>query len=335
MLALLTLVVGQVAVSDAALKAELDALEFKHFAGVVYMEKDGKELFYHAVGLADRESGRKFTRQTGFDIGSIVKPMVRTALYKLAESQALGLEDPITKYFKDVPEDKARITLAMLAQHKAGFQDVFGGDYQPMERDELMRKMLESKLLFEPGSKDEYSNSGYSMLATVIEKVTGEGIEQHLARTQFLPLGLKRLGYVLPGWSSVDTAIGYTRKGERWGSPRDKFWYADGPSWNLRGNGGMISTVGELAKWCNALHSGKLLGKDSYALMFPTWAAAAPSPTAISASAGGNGIFNTVMIYNPHRRVTIIAASTDGRFEVEVGLRPMLPKFMALADQAQ
>ncbi|MBC8066067.1 MAG: beta-lactamase family protein [Chlorobia bacterium] len=313
------------------LRAKLDELGKQNFSGVLYMEKDGKEIFFHSVGYADPESKRPFTRQTGIEIGSIVKPVVRVAMLKLAEDGKVGLSDSISKYFRDVPEDKKPITLQMLMNHTSGFQDVFGGDYEPIKRDALMQKMLEAKLLFTPGSKDEYSNCGFSMLATIIEKVTGESLERHIARTQFTPLGLRRFGYVLPNWNRDELMTGYGSKGERWGTPREKFWYKDGPSWNLRGNGGMIATAKDLATWSLAAHGGRLLKPGSYKLFMPSWAEKPPSATAISMSAGGNGIFNTVLAYMPHHKLVLVAASTDGRFEIENHLRPLYPLMLKVA----
>lgn len=317
------------------LRARLDDLAKLHFSGILYLEKSGREIFFHSVGYADRESKRPFTRQTGIEIGSIVKPVVRVAMLKLAEDGMIGLSDSISKYFKDVPADKQPITLQMLMSHTSGFQDVFGGDYEPMERDVLMQKMLKSKLQFTPGSKDEYSNCGFSMLATIIEKVTGESLERHILRTQFEPLRLRRFGYILPNWKPDELMTGYDSKGERWGSPRERFWYKDGPSWNLRGNGGMIATAKDLATWSFAAHGGNLLKPDSYKLFMPSWAEKPPSATSISMSAGGNGIFNTVLGYMPHHKLVLIAASTDGRFEIENHLRPLFPLMLKIAAQGQ
>lgn len=303
-------------VTAETLRAQLDAHGPKHFRGMVYIEQAGKEAFFHSVGFADPETKRPFTRETGICIGSIVKPMVQAALLKLAEANKLNLEDPISKYFKNVPKDKEGITLGHLAKHTAGFQDTFGGDYEPMKRDELMAKMLESKLLFEPGTRDEYSNSGFSMLSTVLEKVSGESIEGLIARLEFRPLGLQKTGYVLPKWKSQDLAVGTTQQGKKWGTPLDHFWYPDGPSWNLRGNGGMISTVQELARWARALHEGEILSKESHQKLVPAFYEA-DGARRIWASAGGNGIFNTIVFYNPGKRMVVVAASVDGRFEIE------------------
>jgi CubicO group peptidase (beta-lactamase class C family) len=172
----------------------LDAYEPKHFNGFIYVEQDGRQLFFHSVGYANRERRQPFTFDTGIEIGSIVKPISKIAILRLCAAAKLSLDDPISKFFPNVPADKKSITIRLLAEHRAGFQDVFGDDYDPMKRDELMQKMLDSKLVFEPGTKDQYSNSGYSMLATIIEKVSGKSFEQCVADMEFSKIGLKRTG---------------------------------------------------------------------------------------------------------------------------------------------
>lgn len=324
---------GNPAAPPEALKSAMNALETRHFNGFLYVEQDGKEIFFHSVGWADRESKRPFTRDTGVEIGSIVKPMSKIALLKLVAAGRIALDDPISKYFSGVPEDKKAITVRLLMEHRSGFKDIFGDDYEPMERDELMKKMLASKLDYAPDSKNQYSNSGYSMLAAIIEKVTGESFEQHLARSVFRPIGLKRTGYVLPGWKPDELMVGYKRDGTRWGSPLDKFWYKDGPAWNLRGNGGMISTMPELARWVLAAHTGKLLDAASYRVFSPALAAPDVKPNAFWGVAGGNGIFDTVVAYNPSRRLVIVTASTAARFEIESALRDLRPLIYSLVDK--
>lgn len=322
-----------------ALKSALDALGQKHFSGLLYIEKAGKELFFHTVGFADPETKRPFTKQTGVDIGSLVKPIVKTAILKLEAEGKLSTSDTIDKYFEGVPGDKKEITIQQLMDHKAGFRGGFGRDYQPMERDELMGKMLASELRHEPGTREMYSNAGYSMLAAIIEKVTGEALENHIARTQFKPLGIRRFGYVLPKWKPEETTIGYSHmlgpQGKRWGSPIEQFWHEDGPSWNLRGNGGMITTVPELVRWYDASHNGELLTKEAYAKYAPIFARGEAPRNSMLLDVGGNAVFNTVMAFAPGMRVYVVAVSTDGRLMIEREMRGLLKLIMPIIRDKQ
>lgn len=304
----------------AGLRSKLDGFEDQNFTGGVYVSHKGEEKFFHGVGEVNPASGKTFTADTPVEIGSIVKSFVKAAICQLAADGKLSLDDSIAKHFENVPADKRPITIQMLIDHTSGFKDMFGDDYSPMGRDELMRLMLASKLIFSPGEKEEYSNSGYSMLSTIIEKVTGETVEAHINRTQFRPIGLKRTGYVLPRWTSRDLPAGTTMTGKSWGTPLDKYWAKDGPSWNLRGNGGMFSTFRELAKWSHSAHTGDFLTNEAYALYEPELAAD-PNLGAVIGEAGGNGIFNCTMFTFPREQLIVIGFSTDARFSIEDHMR--------------
>jgi len=304
----------------------LDSYEPKHFNGFLYVEQGGKQLFYHSVGYARRETKQRFDFNTGIEIGSIVKPISKIVLTKLCAAGKLSLDDSISKFFPSVPEEKKSITVRLLAEHRSGFQDVFGGDYEPMKKDQLMRDMLASKLLFQPGTDNRYSNSGYSMLAAIIEKVTGKSFEQAIGELEFAPLGLKRTGYTLPHWHSSQVACGYKMDGTSWGTPLDHFWFKDGPGWNLRGNGGMITTIPEIARWARAAHDGELMSPEYYKFFTPGLASDKVKPNSIWSAAGGNGIFDTVVAYNPSRRLIVVAFSSDARFQIESVLLKELAK---------
>lgn len=314
------------------LRQKLDALEPKHFSGMVYVLHDGKEKFFHAVGYDDPEKRRPFTRTSAIEVGSIVKPFVRVAFLRLAEKGKVVLSDSIAKYFAGVPADKREITLDLLLSHKSGFKDVLGGDYEPMQRDELMSKMLSSTLLFKPGTKEEYSNAGFSMLATILEKVTGEPIDDYLWRTQFKPLGMHRTGYRRSGWKREDLPLGFDADGKRWGTPMDRFWYADGPSWNLRGNGGMMSTVTDLGRWIHAIFESSFVSDSIRLQLSPGVFGKDAPPTRLWAAAGGNGIYNAIAAYNRGHKTSVVAFSTDGRLAIEDELRPLYQLMIRVAE---
>jgi CubicO group peptidase (beta-lactamase class C family) len=317
--------------SDAdALKSYLDSQAPKGFHGVLYVEQDGRELFWHTVGYADRDRKKPFSKDSLFDIGSIVKPMVKVARMKAVSKGLIRQDDTLPKFFANVPEDKRAITIDQLASHRAGFDDTFGGDYELIGRDELMKTMLTSTLIFAPGSQMKYSNSGYSMLAAILEQVTGRSIEAFVAETNFRPVGIKRIGYVLPKWNRSDLVFGYRRNGQPFGTPLDHRWAKDGPSWHLRGNGGMLATAPDLAKWVRAVHEGVLLNKDEHKLFAPRLYAD-DATRRIWGVLGGNGVFNTLAAYHLEKRLVIVGASIDGRFEIESLGRELIDKVAALA----
>src|SRR5262249_7167977 len=112
----------------------------------------------------------------------------------------------------------------------------------------------------------------------------------------------------------------------------DHFWFKDGPGWNLRGNGGMFTTAPEIARWVRAAHSGELLDASAYRIFSPRLLPPEVKPNSIWSSAGGNGIFDTVVSYNPSRRLTLVAISTDARFQIEDVLLELAKTIFQLVD---
>ena len=222
------------------------------FAGAVLVAEDGQVILRKGYGLADRQRGIPITPETVFDIGSITKQFTAAAILKLEEQGRLSVNDPIRYYLDGVPPDKAGITIHHLLTHTAGLRDTFGDDYDVMSRDSLVALVLASDLLWEPGLRYRYSNAGYSLLGAIVEKLSGRPYERFLHDELFEPAGLTQTGYRLPAWPEERIAHGY-RLGLDWGSPLDKLWAEDGPYWNLRANGGLLSTVGDLYRWNDRL----------------------------------------------------------------------------------
>lgn len=243
------------------LNAQMRQLVEKGFSGVLFVAKDGQIVLEKGYGLADRENKTPYSADTIFDIGSITKQFTGAAILKLEMQGKLAASDKISKYFKGVPADKTDITLHHLLTHSAGLIDVLGKDYDKLSRDEMIKGALASKLQTAPGAKYEYSNLGYSLLAAIIEIVTAKSYEKFLHDNLFEPAGMKQTGYVIPKRKPENLAVGYAKDGSRWGTPLDKAWDADGPYWNLRGNGGILSTSGDLYKWHLALEGEKVLSK--------------------------------------------------------------------------
>src|SRR4029079_10840242 len=118
----------------------------------------------------------------------------------------------------------------------------FGTDFAAVSRNQFVRTALTTPLRVAPGTQEIYSNAGYALLAAVIEQVTGTTYDRFVRDEMLAPLGLKNTGFLLPGFSADRVAHGYERGADR-GSILEKPHAADGPYWNLRGNGGMLATV--------------------------------------------------------------------------------------------
>lgn len=231
----------------------LKAAEAKGFSGVVRLSKHGEVLLEEGYGLANRAQNIPFTPATVVQIGSNTKDFTAVALLQLQQKGLLSLNDPLSRFFPEAPADKKEITIRQLMRHRAGFPLGFGEDFAPVSRDQLIQTALSFKLLFPPGSRESYSNPGYSILAAIIEKVSGKTFDEYVRDNILQPLGMTHTGLLLPNFAPTSLAHGYRVSGEDAGTMLDKPHAADGPYWNLRGNGGMLSTVGDMATFYSAL----------------------------------------------------------------------------------
>jgi CubicO group peptidase (beta-lactamase class C family) len=301
---------------------KLAGLTAKGFAGVVVLMQDGDLLLRKAYGRADRGSGRDVTPDTGFDIGSLVKPFTAIAILKLESEGRLRRSDAISRFFPQAAPDKGAITLQQLLSHSSGLPDIVDSrsrplgyapdfDYEPVSREELVRRAMGAKLRYAPGEKSQYSNLGYSLLGVVVERASGEPYEQYVRERIFAPAGMTRTGYLAPGWKREELACGYAGD-HAWGTPLDHRWLADGPSWNLRANGGMISTADDLRRWIAALDGSALLTPAEKQTFFDLNVHRNKRGTRTLGAAGSNDIFDASYLwYVDERRLLIMLTSSD------------------------
>lgn len=233
------------------------------FSGALLVAKEGEILLNKGYGWAIRSDNIPNTEDTVFSTGSITKQFTAAGIMKLEMMGKLKTSDLISRYFDNVAEDKKGITLHHLLTHTSGVVDGVGRDYEKALRDETVRRVLDEPLLFEPGERFSYSNAGYSLLAAVIEKVSGRTYEEFLHDNLFKPAGMNFTGYRLPDWSKKVVAHWY--RGERDnGTPLEKPY----PYWNLLGNGGILSTTTDMYKWHLALLGNRVLSDEAKTKIF-------------------------------------------------------------------
>lgn len=219
----------------------------------------GEVVTCRGWGEADRETGAAAGCETVYDIGSVSKQFTAAAVVKLQMQGRLRVSDPIDRFFDDVPLNKRGITVEHLLTHTAGLVEALGDDYEPLTRRAMITGALTSELMTRPGARYHYSNVGYSLLAAIIEKASGLPYEDYLTRELFAPAGMTHTGNVLPDWDPDDVAVEYDAQDRPQGRPYDHPWSADGPYWNLRGNGGLLSTAHDMGRWLLALESDRVL----------------------------------------------------------------------------
>ncbi len=302
------------------------------FTGSVLLAVDGEIVIRKGYGSANDSLGLPVDPNTIFTIGSITKQFTGAAILKLEEMGELSVEDPINKFFTDVPTDKRDITIHQLLTHSAGFPGAIGDDADPVGTGDFLAQAMNTELLFEPGSAYEYSNVGYSLLGILVEQLSGQSYEAFLQKHFFEPAGMTQTGYVLPDWSGETLAQGY-RRGQHWGTLLDRPWREDGPGWHLRANGGILSTPMDMYRWHRALLGEEVLSeksKEKYYgkhveegqgagtyygygwAIFPT-----PRGTDLITHNGGNGIFFADMYRYLEEDVFLFFATNRGSRDVE------------------
>lgn len=245
------------------IKEYLLALEQVGFYGAVLVELGGEVVVSDGFGFSLAEEQLKNTKVTIFDMGSITKQFTAAAILKLEMQGKLSTDDKISNYFEGMPEDKASITIHDLLRHQSGLIGNVGKDYEKITEEEFLNRVFSSTLRFETGTAFSYSNVGYSLLAMIVEKASGQDYETFLYENLWQPANMQMTGYTRPDFDSTAIATGYYRDDRVWGKPTDKEWDTSAPYWHLKGNGGVLSTVEDLYKWHKALMTDAVLSKEA------------------------------------------------------------------------
>jgi CubicO group peptidase (beta-lactamase class C family) len=253
---------------DPSVEEFLDHTLPDEASGTVVAARDGEIAHCKGFGLADREAKVAAGCDTAYDIMSMTKQFTAAAILKLEMMGKLSVSDPMSEFLGPVPDDKRAITVHHLLTHTSGLTDQLGGDYEALSRKEMLDGALESELRSAPGTEYSYSNLGYSILAAIVEKASGTSYERFLASHLFEPAGMRQTGYVLPAWKPDQVAVEYDENGEPKGKPFDHPWAEDGPYWNLRGNGGLLSTARDMFRWHAALEGDQVLSESAKDKMF-------------------------------------------------------------------
>lgn len=238
---------------------EIDRL-FAGYRGVespgaaVRVIRDGAPVATRTYGLANVEEKTPVRPETSFRLASVTKQFTAMSILILVDRGELALDDMITDVFPEFPEYGSGITLRHLLQHTSGLID-----YEPFVPEDSERQVVDREVLdlmmqqdhtyFPPGSEHRYSNSGYAVLAMVVEQVSGQSFAGFLDENIFQPLGMHDTVAHREGVSSVaNRAYGY-HVGE------NGVEFSDQSPWSaVLGDGGVYTSVIDLAKWDQALY---------------------------------------------------------------------------------
>jgi len=213
-------------------------------------------LLAKAYGLRDLEHQQDHTIKTNFRTASLSKAFTSTAIMQLIESGQLRLTTTITEIFPNFPEYGSGITIKHLLSHTSGLHDyelLMPPNYQGQITDKGVLDLLatERSGYFTPGSRFRYSNSGYAILACIVEKITSLPFQDYLRDHIFLPLQMHQtVAYVKNYNDVVERAYGYSPNG-------NAFKFTDQSSTSaVLGDGGIYSSIQELHQWIQMWNGG-------------------------------------------------------------------------------
>jgi CubicO group peptidase (beta-lactamase class C family) len=217
----------------------------------VAVYRNGALVYVKAIGLSDLDHQVPITSRTVFDIASMSKQFTAMAIVLLQEDGKLSLDDRITKYLPELAPVANQVTIRQLLNHTSGIRDYLdmmglAGD-DPQDRvvsqaDVLVVAARERALNFAPGSRFNYDNTSYALMATVVERVARKPLAQFADERIFRPLGMNSTHFY-PDHVAVipNRAFGYEPAGESWNFLA--------PFSDEIGDGGVWTSVEDLAKW--------------------------------------------------------------------------------------
>ncbi len=247
----------------------------------VMIVRGGHSVFARGYGVTDLRSLHKIDEHTNFRLASVTKQFTAMAVMLLVHDGKLRYEQTLTDVFPDFPAYGKSITIRHMLNHTSGlvdYEDLMAEKYGdtpddqiPQIKDAGVLALLEkvSSTKFVPGSKWVYSNSGYCLLAMVVEKVSGESFGEFLQRRIFAPLHMSNTVAFEKGKNEVsDRAYGHTLQNGAWHETDQSSTSA------TLGDGGVYTSLADLARWDAALRDHTLLSEKE---MLPAFTPAQPS----------------------------------------------------------
>ena len=237
----------------------------------VGVSEEGRIVLEKAYGMADLEHDVPNRADTIFEAGSVSKQFTAAAVLLLARDGKLSLDNPVRRYVPELPEYAAPVTIRQMLQHTSGLRDwgsvawiagVSRGTRVYTHAHVLDILSRQEALNFAPGTRWSYSNSGYNLSAILVSRVAGEPFAEFTRKRLFEPLGMTRTSW-RDDYTRVvkDRAIAYAETDGRYAQ--------DMPFENVHGNGGLLTTVGDLLRW-NANFDSPKVGDDAWVRLMHT-----------------------------------------------------------------
>lgn len=226
--------------------------------------RDGALDYARGYGMANLESGVSITVDSVFHAASISKQFTAFAIGLLAQDGKLSLDDDIRQYLPELPDYGTKVTIAHLLHHTSGLREQgqvltlagWRSDDVKTQDDMLWIVAKQRKLNFEPGSEVSYTNTGYMLAATIVERVSGEPFPTFTEERIFKPLGMTATRFVDDHTEIVP------RRSSAYSPRDDGGWRINVPTFEHYGSTNLSTTVGDLVKWQQNLFDGRVGGRE-------------------------------------------------------------------------
>jgi CubicO group peptidase (beta-lactamase class C family) len=278
--------------------------------------RNGSPVVIRSWGLSDLEQKIPATPATNYRLASVTKQFTAAAVLLLIEDGKVSLEDPVRKWFPSLPPALDQATISNLLTHTSGiidYEDVMPPGTTTQLHDADVLRLLESQdsTYFKPGTSYQYSNSGYALLALLVERASGKTFATFLRERIFQPLGMNNTVAFEDGISTVSNrAFGYTMKDSTWQRKDQSTTSA------VLGDGGIYSSIEDMAKWDAALYDSRLLSEESRRLAFTPHTATDEADVKYGFGwritgetlwhSGETSGFRNVIVRYPQRRLTVV-----------------------------
>lgn len=232
--------------------------------GSISIFNDGREIYNRSFGQS-KLLDIQYNADTKYQIGSITKLVTATLIFKLIEDGKLRLEDPISKFYPNIPNSN-NIKIKNLMNHSSGLGDFLEKKdntswlTEKVSQDEIFDEIVSQGVLFQPNEKTEYSNTGYFLLARIVEKLYDDDYATIVAEKIANPLNLKNFASLTPSTSNIFPSYEYT---DKWEKVKDLEFS------NVIGIGDIVSTAKDLNTFLYNLSHYKILQKESIEKMKP------------------------------------------------------------------
>jgi CubicO group peptidase (beta-lactamase class C family) len=276
----------------------------------VLVRKDDRVVFERGYGLRDTATRTKIDAATNFRLASLTKQFTAMATMLLVHDHKLTYDTRLTKIFPDFPEYAKSITIRNLLNHTSGlldYESLMEQQDPNMPPDKIVQIQDQGVLVllkqqtttkFPPGTKWEYSNSGYVVLGLVVAKVSGQAFGDFLHDRIFAPLKMQNTLAFEKGKNEVrNRAFGYSKNGREWRETDQS------PTSATLGDGGVYSSLADLAKWDDALAKHLLLSEAEIEPALTPVAVPQGTPTAPNAEPAAYGFGWFLNPYQGHVRM--------------------------------